>query len=642
MLPGNLLHTMISTAVSAALAYYNANTNLFTNHINSIETIVDMVGVSTTVYALSNTGKIVKSTNGGANWSNVSRVTIAEPKFLLYTGSSYVVVGYTGEIATSSDAITWTYGQSDLKTTTWGSKTIELAVYLNGAIIIVGSSSGLATSTNGIAWTYRGGLSTAWGGTITARSIAYGGGKYVVGGDSGKIATSTDLVTWTNQTSLSATTYSTNTVFTICYAASKFVVAGTGARVATSPDGITWTYQAGLRSSTWGTATDAGKIIHNGTVFIVRPTSSFDNTPYVATSSDGVTWTAYTSSSQRPLYGCGILYYNAVYYSYGSFGSISYSTSLPTWVWPTDVLEQGWGGATVIGMYRLPDGRAIAFNSKGSMAVTTDGSTWTYAGTIVNESGVNIAALNVRRLAYGADNRLLIFESATSTANGTYYLSNPNSLTTFTRYTLSTSQPGHPIWDGSKFVAVGNSGTVRYSTDGVNWSTGTDLSLNASWGTNTIIHTTLFNGSVYIAVSSQGKIARSTDGINWTYVGQPAVISTTDAIWDGNKFIILGGTRIMFTSVDGQNWSVLNDFIPGWGTVNTNSVAYRAGKHYIFGSSGQMAVSEDNMQSWTMLNILTTGEWSTVNVTNSLALSDRVLISSNSTNALNKLIGAVM
>ena len=83
--------------------------------------------------------------------------------------------------------------QTGLAATTFGTAYVYGLVWTGSIYVAVGSSGRVATSTNAVTWTYQSGLSTAtnWGPSfIPALSIAWSGTQFVVGGGFGGIATS--------------------------------------------------------------------------------------------------------------------------------------------------------------------------------------------------------------------------------------------------------------------------------------------------------------------------------------------------------------------------------------------------------------------------------------------------------------------
>ncbi|MEO7426080.1 MAG: hypothetical protein ABI036_12905 [Fibrobacteria bacterium] len=113
----------------------------------------------------------------------------------------------------------------------------------------------------------------------------------------------------------------------------------------------------------------------------------------------------------------------------------------------------------------------------------------------------------------------------------------------------SHSQPLHSItWTGSKFIAVGEAGTIQSSVDGVSWdSCQTDFTSplkSVASGNGQLI--ALFYGSTSMLVSDDSGLTWSTVKTDWGYLDE--------VIWAGTQWVAVGDTRTLFTSVDGRNW----------------------------------------------------------------------------------------
>ena len=65
------------------------------------------------------------------------------------------------------------------------------------------------------------------------------------------------------------------------------------------------------------------------------------------------------------------------------------------------------------------------------------------------------------------------------------------------------------IWDGSKFVVVGNSGTIITSSDGITWSLQTNVNI-----TNNLTNINYYDG-VYVVLDGDGKLYYSLDLSTW-------------------------------------------------------------------------------------------------------------------------------
>jgi len=66
------------------------------------------------------------------------------------------------------------------------------------------------------------------------------------------------------------------------------------------------------------------------------------------------------------------------------------------------------------------------------------------------------------------------------------------------------------FWDGSRYFAVGSSGLIITSPDGVNWTPQTLSVIHQLYGI-------AFSGSRYVVVGDRGLVASSNDGSNWSF-----------------------------------------------------------------------------------------------------------------------------
>lgn len=94
-------------------------------------------------------------------------------------------------------------------------------------------------------------------------------------------------------------------------------------------------------------------------------------------------------------------------------------------------------------------------------------------------------------------------------------------------------------------VAVGETGTGIYSSDGVTWTAATGIS-GAIYGVT-------WNGSIFCAVGVDVAFT-SPDGITWTLRTIPAG-SYTAVTWGGTKFCAVGSGGACATSPDGITWT---------------------------------------------------------------------------------------
>jgi hypothetical protein len=158
---------------------------------------------------------------------------------------------------------------------------------------------------------------------------------------------------------------------------------------------------------------------------------------------------------------------------------------------------------------------------------------------------------------------------------------------------------GYPIYgaaySGSKFVAVGDSGKIAYSTDGETWSPVT----TSQFDTDTINGVT-YGGGKFVAVGSSGKMAYSADGETWSPVTTSQFDTSTinDVTYGGGKFVAVGASGKIAYSADGETWSSVTT--TQFATSAIYGVAYGGTKFVAVGASGKIAYSADG-ETWSQV-----------------------------------------
>ncbi len=162
-------------------------------------------------------------------------------------------------------------------------------------------------------------------------------------------------------------------------------------------------------------------------------------------------------------------------------------------------------------------------------------------------------------------------DSSTSLGNGRLVavgdsgtiLTSPNGINWSTENSGTNSRLNSVIWTGNQFVAVGDTGIILTSTDGAIWirrTSGTSAYLlSVAWGSNQLV-----------AVGSSGAILTSTDGANWTARISGTTNLLNSAIWADTQWVTLAGdygpgtTDEVLTSPNSINWAVHNGGIAGY------------------------------------------------------------------------------
>ena len=134
------------------------------------------------------------------------------------------------------------------------------------------------------------------------------------------------------------------------------------------------------------------------------------------------------------------------------------------------------------------------------------------------------------------------FDTNTANRNGTFMAGGYSALNDVT-------------WSGTQFVAVGASGTILTSPDGITWTTRTS-------GTTSGLNAVVWSGTQFVAVGASGVIRTSPDGITWTTRASGTTASINDIAWSGSLFMgvcsAVSSIARIVTSPDGITWTAVD------------------------------------------------------------------------------------
>jgi hypothetical protein len=89
------------------------------------------------------------------------------------------------------------------------------------------------------------------------------------------------------------------------------------------------------------------------------------------------------------------------------------------------------------------------------------------------------------------------------------------------------------LWNGSRFVAVGDGGVSYASPDGVSWQKGTSA-------TPEVLYGVAWNGASFTAVGTHAARVESEDGLAWTSVDVSTGNDLYSVRWSGGRLVALG------------------------------------------------------------------------------------------------------
>lgn len=468
---------------------------------------------------------------GGVTWNTIQSLISGLASSILWNGSMWLATMDSGYdiLIYSYDGISWI----GLGQVLFGSHANSIA--WNGYIWVAVGNAG----TNTIGYSYDGLNWTGVGTTIFTEEglgVAWGGGLFVATGSGGEVlASSVDGVNWIG---------SGSTLFTagakVAYGSNLWIATGSGPRTLVySYDGLTW-----VPTTTQPFGIYAFDVAWNGSLWIAVGGGGGPTGTNVAYSSDGLTW---TGIHVQNVSARGIAWSQNSWFLTGATETDSIVYSSVNGINWTPVSSTAYGPAyTIVSKQLYPYGSvtnslSIACGSgASSLYISSDGTTW-------------------------------------------FPLSSP--LTT--AYCVS--------WNGFHWVAggTGSVNPIAYSSDGLNWSTGTIEYM-------TSIHAIAYSSGKWIVVGEGANVwADSTDGITWT--SRPI---TQNGFFSGAAYGIIGGVGGfmaagvggLIASADGVTWTSVSTLFTTTYAVQTN------GKQFIAVGEGSnsLAVSYDGV-TWTGL-----------------------------------------
>lgn len=219
------------------------------------------------------------------------------------------------------------------------------------------------------------------------------------------------------------------------------------------------------------------------------------------------------------------------------------------------------------------------------------GSNWTVAAAASTQD-LRGLAYSGSYVAVGTGGAIL---SSTDAATWTPVTSPTTNRLNGVTYFGTTVVTSTTVTVNPNYVAVGDAGTILYSTDAATWTAKTS-------GTTKNLFAAANNGALSVAVGAGGTILASIDGSIWT----PATASgTTNDLYAvgyvGTTWFAAGASGTLLKSTDGLTWTA----VPTGSTVDFHGFAFgpslltTSGLAYVLvGNGGTVLISPD-ATTWT-------------------------------------------
>ena len=324
----------------------------------------------------------------------------------------------------------------------------------------------------------------------------------------------------------------------VAYGNGIYVAVGDAGAIMTSPDGINWIRQnAGTGQQLHGVTYGNGTFVAVG--------GQKDNYGYITSiiisSTNGINWTQRGHNGTYFL--LGVSYINGTFMAVGSSGAIRTSPDGINWSLVNSGTNKDLSGCA------YGNGKYVAVGQSGTIRSSVDTVNWT---------GMTYGTgWYLRSVTYGNSNFVAV--GFISGVSGGRILSSSDGNDWFARQVPSGVYPLKSVLYASElFIAVGNTGSITTSSDGITWDKQVAGSVRNFKG--------ITNGSgLLIAVGGEiigdpnetlygPTIQTSTNGTQW----KERVSGTTDwleTVTYGNGMFVAAGTEVV-TSPNGINWTL--------------------------------------------------------------------------------------
>lgn len=496
-------------------------------------------------------------------WDHILGPSARSMSAIVYGKGVFVQVGDGGTILVSSDGKQWTVVDSP---TTMNLRKLDF----NGErFVATGIKGTVMTSDDGRNWSLHPRYSNS---DVAFTGIAWDGSKYLATSDYyGGIYTSVDGATWTFHQRLFQEKY--DHFRSLIWDGKRFIGLKSGylsVQLYMSTDGLEWT-----RLDFTGTKgiSDASDIAYDGNVYVVSGASSSD----VYVSKDLKQFKAYKASNfglSRIKFSGGMFIGLATEYRVEKGwhrGGISVSKDGMKWRIMDDLSKNTATDIASNGSVHVASMRDFALTFEehfGSTLYSEDLSKWKEYKRGSQEAFVSLASNGKVHVA----------------GNSQGFVCWSTDGTTWKRVDLSGIAPiSKVIWDGKKFIAVGSG--IQTSPDGMKWKD-QPMKLDFSkspkhrsfvmQGNKFVnrISDILFDGKRYVAVGEWGLLMTSTDLVNWK-AQKTDSFKWIETVATNGKYIVANGSvdawndALVYSSKDGVAWK--KTIVKGMSTVSVRS-----------------------------------------------------------------------
>lgn len=535
---------------------------------------VGVITLNASTFCPVNPPAVVTPTLNGWNWANPSPQG-ASLQTVVEGNGVFLAAGDNGQLLRSTDKITWTLVDS-------GTRNQISKIYWDGSAFIMPLDTTVRISCDGLHWSTNN-LVVTNGVASNVSSMLMANKYYAFSGSN--MFQSVDAVNWTGASIPEVTNIGTfASVTKVANNGTTFVaqVSNPAAYIVSNDAGVTWQTVA-------SPPTQTKYLIWNGTQFVALSTSGAQ----LSTSSDGITWANTAVTTFPPAF-------STVYRSH-----LMYFGGVPVLLGGNDFTQ------------------VSSYNNNGGFYVLTAANAWNHAdwhdtaGKPLLKVNDAIVTTSNTLLVVG-DGGMIVEQTGVSLPISP--LLNPvngvNKNTWTRRAGESASLLTSVATNGASYVAVGLGASILYSTDGLAWTRPVLPTYKPKvWSAPTPVSAEIgrveWTGTEYVALGDTGMILSSADGLAWVIEKKPGTKNSEQTPFMSTYFsnkLIWKGTFAVKTRIAKNTFATTDPAIGATLAGGATTVAYGG-----FANNGTRLVAVGNFGISTSLDATT---WALVNLTN--------------------------
>jgi photosystem II stability/assembly factor-like uncharacterized protein len=183
-------------------------------------------------------------------------------------------------------------------------------------------------------------------------------------------------------------------------------------------------------------------------------------------------------------------------------------------------------------------GMWVVAGTEGRILSSPDGSTWTHRA--------GLTSYNFQALVFG-NGKFVSLSAGVGETQAFHYSSNGIDWAPADSYPFGF-QPRGGCFGNGLFVAVGDSGAICTSTDGISWT-------EQSTGASANFKAVCYGSGKYVAVGGDGAVFTSPNGADWTEQESDFSGYLYAVIYAGENFVACGDNKKIITSPNGIQWT---------------------------------------------------------------------------------------